>query len=165
MPQPYHSHMYRTLFVGLLLLARLGWSGDTKLDRATLAGIKAVNVVIDRLDPQLEEQGITQDMLRSRIEEKLRGASITMDPKAVEFVGLHIVSMQAGKQPFSLCFSLALYQPVLLVRDQKIRTASQTWDVNAILVVPPKPLVQSTLNTADQLADLFVEAYRSANPR
>jgi hypothetical protein len=156
--------MYRTLAIAMLLPWASLRAGDSNLDRATLRGLKAVNVVIDHLDPQLEQEGLTQEMLRSRVEERLRKAAIPIDANAVEFVGMHITSMQSGKGPYSLCFSMAFYQPVTLVRDTKIRTASQTWDVNAILVVPPKPMVQSVLNTADQLADLFVNAYRFVNP-
>jgi hypothetical protein len=156
--------MYRTLAVAILLPWAALRAGDSNIDRATLKGLKSVNVVIDHLDPQLEEQGLTQEMLRSRVEEHLRKAAIPIDSNAREFVGMHITSMQTGKGPYSLCFSLAFYQPVTLARDPNIRTASQTWDVNAILVVPPKPMIQSVLNTADQLADLFVNAYRFVNP-
>ena len=156
--------MYRTLAIAVLLPWAALRAGDSNLDRATLRGVKAVNIVIDHLDPQLEDQGLTQEMLRSRVEERLRKAAIPIDKDALEFVGLHITSMQSGKGPYSLCFSMGFYQPVTLVRDPKIRTASQTWDVNAILVVPPKPMMQSVLNTADQLADLFVNAYRFINP-
>ena len=156
--------MYRTLAIAILLPWAALRAGDSNLDRATLKGLKSVNVVIDHLDPQLEEQGLTQEMLRSRVEEHLRKAAIPIDSNAREFVGMHITSMQTGKGPYSLCFSMAFYQPVVLARDPNIRTASQTWDVNAILVVPPKPMIQSVLNTADQLADLFVNAYRFVNP-
>jgi hypothetical protein len=156
--------MYRKLAIALMLPWAALRAGDSNIDRATLRGLKAVNIVIDHLDSQLEGQGLTQDMLRSRVEEHLRKAAIPIDKNALEFVGLHITSMQSGRGPYSLCFSLAFYQPVTLVRDPKIRTASQTWDVNAILVVPPKPMIQSVLNTADQLADLFVNAYKFVNP-
>jgi hypothetical protein len=156
--------MYRTLAIAILLSGATLRAGDSNIDRATLRGLKAVNVVIDHLDPQLEDQGLTQDMLRSRVEDRLRKGAIPIDKNALEFVGLHITSMQSGKGPYSLCFSMAFYQPVTLVRDSKIRTASQTWDVNAILVVSPKPMMQSLLNTADQLTDLFVNAYRFVNP-
>jgi hypothetical protein len=148
----------------LLSFGMLG-AGDGSLDRATLRGVKSLNVVIDRLDPELEKAGITQDTLRARIAGRLSMAGITIDPAAKEFIGLRIDSFLARKGPDSLGFSLAFYQPVLLVRDQKVRTASPTWEVSTILMVAPKPLMQSTMNTADQLADQFVSAYQSVNPK
>ena len=148
----------------LLSLGMLG-AGDGALDRATLRGVKSLNVVIDRLDPELEKAGITQDALRARITDRLSMAGIAIDPAALEFVGLRIDSFLARKGPASLCFSLAFYQPVLLVRDQKVRTASPTWEVSTILMVAPKPLAQSAISAADQLADQFVSAFRSVNPK
>jgi hypothetical protein len=158
--------MYRT-FLAILLVLCWGTlrAGDTALERGTLKGIKGLNVVVDPLDPQLEGQGLTGEMVRDRLKERLQQASIPVDPQAVEFLGLHVTSMQTGKEPYSLCFSIGFYQPVLLVRDQKIRSASPTWGVNAILVAPAKPMVQSALHTADQLADVFINAYQAANPK
>jgi hypothetical protein len=155
--------MHRWAFVLMALSLLRG--GDGPLDRATLRGVKAMNVVIDRLDPDLEKTGLTQDALRSRVEERLRKAGLLIDPKALEFVGLRVSSFLAKRGPDSLSFSLAFYQPVVLVRDQKVRTASQTWEVETILMVAPKPMVQSALQTVDQLADQFVSAYQAANPR
>jgi len=164
--------MHQNMRILLLLLPWVLLGGDTNRDRATLAGVKAINVVVDPLDPQLAKTGLTDAMLRSRIEERLRKAAIPLDTSAVEFLGLHITSMQVGKSrlqmgqsPYSLCFALGLYQPVVLVRDQKIRTSIPTWNVNAILVVPLKPLAESSLSTADQLADIFVNAWRAVNPQ
>ena len=140
-------------------------AGDGALDRATLRGIKAVNVVVDPLNRQLEQTGLTQEMLRSKLEERLRQAGIAIDRNSNEFLGLRVDSVLARKGPYSICFALGFYQRVLLVRDQGIRTATQTWDVNTILVVMPKPMVDGALNTAEQLADQFVTAYRFVNPK
>jgi len=147
-------------FVGLSL-----WAGDSALDRGTLRGVRAINVVIDPLGTQLEGNGLSRDMLRARIEARLQQAGIAVDPKAVEFLGLRVDSVLARKGPQGLCLSLGFYQRVVLARDQSIRTATQTWDVSTMLLVAPKPMMEAALNTAEQLADQFVIAYQSANPR
>jgi hypothetical protein len=155
------------LLVALLAAFRTGLNaGDGALDRATLRGLKAFNIVIDPLDPQLEKAGLTADMLKSRIDTRLRHAGIALDTNAIEFVGLRIDSAQLSRRgPYGLCFLLAFYQPVALARDQKIRTATQTWDAHTMLVVTPKALVDASLETVDQIADQFVNAYRSVNPQ
>ena len=159
--------MHRTiLLVALISVLGAGLrAGDATLDRATLRGLKAFNIVIDPLDPQLEKAGLSADSLRSRIDTRLRHAGIQLDNNAIEFVGLRIDSMFTKKGPNGLCFSLAFYQPVALARDQKIRTATQTWDVHSMLLVPPKMMVQAAQDAVDQLADQFVNAYRSVNPQ
>ncbi|PWU06931.1 MAG: hypothetical protein C5B51_11320 [Terriglobia bacterium] len=155
--------MHRWVIV-LLSLSAIR-AGDGPLDRATLRGIKALSVIVDRLDADLEQAGLTQNALRARLEGRLKNAGVPVDPKAVEFVGLRVNSFLAKKGPDSLCFSLGFYQPVVLARDQKVRTASPTWEVQTMLLVPPKPMVQSALNTADQVADQFISAYQAANPK
>jgi len=140
-------------------------AGDAALDRATLRGLKAFNIVIDPLDPQLEKAGLSADALRSRIDTRLRHAGVPLDNNAIEFVGLRIDAMLLKKGPASLCFSLAFYQPVALARDPKIRTATQTWDVHRMQVVPLKSMVQAAQDAVDDVTDLFVAAYRSVNPQ
>ena len=40
-------------------------AGDAELDRATMRGLKAVNVVIDRIDPQLPKEACRRKHCRS----------------------------------------------------------------------------------------------------
>jgi hypothetical protein len=140
-------------------------AGDAPLDRATLRGVKALNVIVDPLPAELKETGVSQQMLRSRISERLRQAGITVDSEATEFLGLRLDATPIRKGPYSLCFALGFYQRVLLARDQTIKTATQTWDVNTMLVVAPKPLADAALHTAEQLTDQFINAYHFVNPR
>ena len=155
----------------ILLVALLGVScvglraGDATLDRATLRGLKAFNIVIDPIDPQLEKAGLSADALRSRLDTRLRHAGIALDNNAIEFVGLRVdATLLPKKGPDALCFSLAFYQPVILSRDAKIRTATATWDVHKMLVIAPKSLVDSAMDALDQIADQFVAAYHAVNP-
>src|SRR6267154_3551097 len=85
----------------VLLLAVLGVPmamkavSDAPLDRATLRDLKSVNVIIDPLDPELVKQGLTQEILQTRIEDRLRDAGIGLDKSAKEFVGLRIMQVRA----------------------------------------------------------------------
>jgi len=157
--------MHRTILLvaSLTILATGLGAGDATLDRATLRGLKAFNIVIDPLDPQLEHAGLSADALRSRIDTRLRHAGIALDNNAIEFVGLRVDSMFTKKGPNALCFSLAFYQPVALARDAKIRTATETWDIHTMLLVPPKSMVDAAQDAIDQLADKFIAAYHSVN--
>ncbi len=155
----------------LLLLAlvaaplALRGAGDGAIDRATLRGLKSINIVIDRLDQELENAGLAADVLRQRIEHKFQNAGIAVDSNSLEFLGVRVTPMRLKKGPYSVYFSVALYQPVYLSRDQKIRTATQTWESGRVLVVEPKRFLMAALDTMDQLVDEFVTAYRSVNPQ
>jgi hypothetical protein len=140
-------------------------AGDAPLDRATLRGLGSVGVIIDPIDPDLVKEGLTQDLLQKRIEGRLRDAGIGVDPSAPEFVGLRVMQVRAQRGPYALCLSVGLYQPVLLVRNKDVKTSTETWAVETVLMADPKVVSREALNSADELADRLVAAYRSANPK
>jgi hypothetical protein len=155
-------HGLPLLLAGLLVSNAWG-AGDGKLDRETLRGVKAVSVVIDDIAPWIAEQGLRPDPLREEIEGRLRRAGLAIDANAKEFVALRVVGVHAKKGPFALSFTLGLYQPVLLSRDQTVRTATQTWEVVSVLLAEPKAVSGSAMETVDEVTGRFVEAWRSVN--
>jgi len=140
-------------------------AGDTALDRATLRGLTAVNVVVDKLDPQLQSAGVTSDSIRARLEDRLRAANIPIDANRPEFVAVRLTGVRANRGPFAVAVTLGAYQPVILSRDNKTRTATQTWEVETVLLAEPKQLYRATMDSIDELANGFVAAYRSVNPK
>jgi hypothetical protein len=146
-------------------------AGDAPLDRATLRGLGSLGVIIDPIDPELAKEGLTQDLLQKRIEGRLRDAGIAVDPSAPEFVGLRILQVRAQKgsfaqrPPYALCLSVGVYQPVVLVRNKDVKTATETWAVDTVLMADPKVVSREALNSVDELADRLIAAYRSANPK
>ena len=148
-----------------LLGVSAGLAGDAALDRATLKGIKAVGVIIDQLPQEFPREGVTAEMLQTRLSERLRDANITVDPAAKEFVGLRLTSVRASRGPYAVCIGIGLYQPVTLVRDPSMRSAPQTWEIETVLMADPKVLYRAAMESVDDLATRFVTAYRSVNPQ
>lgn len=151
------------IILGLLLAASLFGAGDTPLDRSTLRGLKTLSVVVDRLDPELESAGINPDALRARLTRRLDTANIGVDAKAPEFLGLRIMHVRGRRGPYALCLMLGVYQPVTLVRDGQMKTATQTWELQTVLISDPKGLMDAIVQTTNELLDGFVVAYRSVN--
>lgn len=154
-----------------LAVAGLHAAGDSPLDRATLRAIAAVNVVVDPVEAPVKEQGVTQEKLRARLEDRLEAAGITVDSSSPEFVAVRLTSVHAmpgrfavSRPPFAVAMTIALYQPVELVRDPKVRTATQTWEVETVVLADPKILYRACQDSIDDLAERFIAAYRSANP-
>jgi hypothetical protein len=159
--------MHRRIFL-LAFLALLPPStraaGDAPIDRATLKGLKGVGVVIDAIDPELEKAGLTREVMLSRLLARLQARHIAIDPAAKEFVGLRITAVRASRGPFALSLTLGLYQPVLLSRDREMRTSTQTWEVDSVLLADPKILLTACRESADDLADHFAAAFLAVNP-
>ncbi len=153
--------MFRLCLLSLLFGAA-AFGADGQLDRATLKGIKAVNIVIDPIDPSL---GLDADLLRATIQAKLDRAGIAVDKSANEFLGLRVTGAQGRRMPVALCLSLGLYQAVLLSRDRNVRTATETWSVDSVASAQSKAVKDAAADLLGDLVDRFVRAYRSVNTR
>jgi hypothetical protein len=140
-------------------------AGDSQIDRATLRGLTAVNVVVDKLDAQLEGAGIKADAVRARLEDRLRAAGITVDTTKTDFVAVRMTAVRDNRGPFAVAITIGAYQPVVLSRDKNLKTATQTWEVETVLLAEPKQVYRGAMDSIDELAARFVTAYRSANPQ
>ena len=133
-----------------------------------MVGGTGVSVVVDTIDPELEKLGVTREVVLARLLGRLQARHITIDPSATEFVGLRITAVRGhgalGQIPFAASLTLGLYQPVLLSRDHNLKTSTQTWEVETILLADSKILVTACRESADVLADRFAAAYLSVNP-
>ena len=147
----------------VVLALPLGGASDALLDRATLRGALAFNVVIDPVAPELEKEGATADAIRTRLEYRLREDGIKIDTSARQFVALRLTSVKAARGPFAIAMTIGLYQPVTLVRDPKLKTTTQTWEVETVVLAEPKQAYRACMDSADELAKRFVTAYRAAN--
>jgi hypothetical protein len=151
------------ILLGLLPIVSLFGAGDTPLDRSTLRGLKTFSIVVDRLDPELETAGI-RDALRARLARRMETADISVEANAPEFLGLHLMHVRGRRGPYAVCIILGMYQPVTLVRDRQMKTATQTWELRTVLISDPKGLTDAIIRATDELLDGFVAAYRSVNP-
>jgi hypothetical protein len=152
-------------FLFLALIGMNGRATDAPADRATLRGLKTLNVAVDPPGPELEAEGLRATDLQARIKEGLRRAGIAVDLAAREFLGLHVLAVREAKGSYGICLSLGLYQSVLLERDSTIKTATQTWETQSVVLVRPKQVRTAMDSTLDQLVDQFAGAYGSTNPK
>lgn len=156
--------MYTRVFLLLTLLALpLGGAGDATLDRTTLRGVTAVNVVIDPVAPEIQKEGATTDSLQKRLEYLLRDAGVKIDAASTQFVALRLTSVRAARGPFAIAATIGLYQPVTLVRDRNVKTATQTWEVATVLLADKKEVYRACMDSVDELTRRFLTAYRSVN--
>jgi hypothetical protein len=159
-------------FALLGLLAGASFGGDSAMDRATLRGIKAVKVVVDPPDPELEREGIDRERLRTSIELQLRNARIKIDPDALEFLGVSFPPVEAGrksrlairKTARPVAVGLGVYQLVLLSRDKETKTVAETWGQQRVVSAAGRDLEREVSSAVEELVDQFVRAYRAVNP-
>ncbi len=154
----------------ILPMTLLVWTGigaaatNTPMDRATLRGLQGVKIVVEPPAPELQDAGLKADSLQAQIEDRLRNAHVAIHPDAREFLGLHLIAVREKKGAFALSVELDLYQSVALERDPTIKTATETWGTQSVILVWPKQLNEAASSALDDLITQFINAYRSANP-
>src|SRR5262249_8235511 len=143
--------MWMKLLAAACLPLMLLGAGDAALDRATLKGLTALNVVIDHIDPELEKEGLTRSILMERLEGKLQSVGVDLDRNATAFLALRVLQVRDRKGPYAVCMVIAVYQPVTLTRDRNMKTATATWEVETILMADPKLLYKAAISSVDEL--------------
>lgn len=151
------------LTVFMALAANPACGADAPMDRATLRGLKTLQVAVD-VGAELQQAGITRATLAGQVRQRLEKAGITIDPDAVDFVGVKVTAAQSKNTPYALCLELGIYQGVTLRRDPTMFTTAETWSGESVLLSPKKLLQDALTTTINDLVDQFVAAFKSVNP-
>ena len=161
----------RAVITGMLslwLLSRpdVAAANDSQAERATLAGLTPVSVVVEELSPIAEKSGLTTTALQADVERRFRQAGITLTPDADAYLYVHLtVADPGGAGPVPYVVEVTLMQEVTLPRGLRTRTPLQcpTWWVNRLGLVSPEGLRRAVTDRVDELVDQFVRAYQSVN--
>jgi hypothetical protein len=155
---------------------------DTPWDRRTLAGLAAVSVMVEDINPEVAALGLHKVVVQTDVELRLRAAGIRVVNIAeasaasgypVLFIDVraYVPTTPAGSPPLleQLVFAyvnVQFLQRVSLLRDPAIRANSATWKGRGFLGYVGRSgavmaLRQDVLDEVDQ----FINAWLSVNPR
>ena len=151
------------LWIAVLGTAFQITANDSPLDRRTLRGLTAFNVVVDAPEPELRDRGLSVVAVQTEVEQRLLKTGLHLDRNANEFLGIRIIAAHGKKTDFAICIVLAAYQAVSLKRDPTIVSATPTWSAESVLLVPPRQFREAWIETIHQLVDEFVNAWEAAN--
>ena len=151
------------LWIAVLGTAFQITANDSPLDRRTLRGLTALNVVVDAPEPELQDRGLGVVAVQTEVEQRLLKTGLHLDRNANEFLGIRIIAAHGKKTDFAICIVLAAYQAVSLKRDPTIVSATPTWSAESVLLVPPRQFREAWIETIHQLVDEFVNAWEAAN--
>ena len=139
---------------------------DKEITRLTLRGIKEVNVVIETIEPEIEQLGLPQAQVKADVEAKLREANIAVAPdieRGRPAVYLYVQVMRPEKiNRLFYSISLSLLQNVILERDPNVKTNTDTWLVRMLGMSSGTEAIRSDIRS---LLDQFIEDYRKANQK
>lgn len=145
-----------TLVLSLLLYPTV-LAGDVD----TLRGLLAMRVSITG-----SQTGLTKSQLQTDVELRLRLAGIKVDPGARSNLDVNVGCVGVESCGHICPITVALHQPVLLVRNTSISSLASTWSKVAIAI--PGSSGAASEYVRSQVADFvdkFINDYLSVNPK
>jgi hypothetical protein len=161
------------LFLLLCLTLPVARAADNQYSRRSLRGLGAVYVVVEDLDADATETGLTVADLQTDVELRLRQAGVkVVDNGTASHLYVNVQMMPwrwANHTPangISMALQLELDQSVTLARDPSIWLPSAaTWSVSMLAVSPPSNARHDCRDRVKDLVDMFLNAYLEQNPK
>jgi len=162
-----------------ILVVATAMASDDKTDRATLHGITSICTIVEVTGPTQAGPPFNKERLQAEVDSRLTAAGIGVSKDATTCLYLNlrplpamaknkIPAMGKNNKPtglYALEVSLQLMQTVALARDPSAKTYAPTWSVSNLATAPSEDLAPTAQQITMDLADQFVEAYRSVNPK
>jgi hypothetical protein len=159
-----------TVLCTLTLQESLTFAGDPRFNRHALKGFEAFHVKVERLAPEIEQDGLSALSIQKDVETQLRSAGIKTVPEKESFdipgnpylyVNSHVLKLHASKE-YVYSINLSFNQNVYSVREPKIILGAGSWSsANVIGITGSLTKIRTSIKNQ---VDIFIEAYRFANP-
>ena len=155
-------------FFLLLVTAHINAADNQTIgDLASLQGVKSFNVVIESLNNDVIQDGLSVDELQRDVELRLRkaGLPIATKPAANQpFLYVRISTIKVnGQGEYSFCADLLFQQPVALLNNPKKKYYGCTWETGSIGFASENNVQAIRHYVADDV-DRFINQYLIANP-
>jgi len=170
----------------LLVLSVCMWTAfsaalaqDNPATRLSLKGLGSVGVTVQPIDPAAQKDGLSQQVVRRSVEQRLRRAGIPLQARADQPSGLrrptlsvHVTTARLDTDEYIYSVRVELVQwvaslddPTLLV-TAAIPVPAATWSPASVLGITPADRVRPDVEDAIlEMVEQFAEAYQRANPR
>lgn len=143
------------------------------IPRETLRGLPGVSVLVERMDPDAERDGVTQSHLQANVERRLRKAGIPVltnqeqyATPGAPYLYVNVSTLKstelAGLYAYAIQVSLA--QTVILERDPSTITTATTWNVGSVGMVGGARLRGIRDSLGDHV-DHFINDFLAVNPQ
>jgi hypothetical protein len=148
-----------------LCMTTVVWPDDSPKSRATLKGVKVVQVFVENIPPDAEQDGLLRFQLQSDIEDHLRQAGITVAPfSPAGYLYVKVDTAKGESGSYAVDVSVSFDQVVMLAREPAMSWMAPSWSVGYIGVVAQDRLREVQSHVID-LVDQFMIAYFEQNPR
>lgn len=138
-----------------------------------LAGLQGMYVVVEDLDLDAKEAGLTEEKIRADVELKLRLAGIKvlsveegLATKSKAFLYVDVTTVKEKlHQVYAGSVEVSLWERVYLARDPNTITLAATWDKIGIGLGSSDIARRKIRESVKDLVDEFINDYLAANPK
>ncbi len=154
------------LVVGLLLGVSPAFAAGP-LERENLKGLQGVFVLVEGIDKDAQNAGLSEDTIQTDVELRLRlaGIKVLTEAECLKTPGYPYlyVNLNATNRANSLIYSIGidLNQRVTLARDPSTVTHASTWHTGSVGIGG----VEFIRNAIKSNIDVFLNDYLAANPK
>ena len=138
--------------------------------RESLRGIFGLGLVIEDVSPDAAADGLSQDAIRTAVEQTLRSKGIRLLTERTRsesapylYINVNTLKEELGLYAYSV--NVDLKQVVGLLSMKNKKTWGTTWSASVIGMVRQENLTQIITDAVEPLVNDFVNDFRSANPR
>jgi hypothetical protein len=159
--------------IGALLLLGNSTVCAEMPDRAkeTLRGLPGVTVVVEPLQANAEQDGLTQKQLHTDVERQLRAAGIrvlTQDEwrstPGSPYLYVNVSALRKSYGLYAYAIEVCLNQVVTLLRAQNIQEFAETWETREVGTVGKEQIATVRESVAAHV-NIFIHDYFTVNPR
>ena len=146
---------------------------DSQSNRATLKGLPGVGVLVEKLPPEIEREGLRRDQLQMDVESQLKKAGVKVfskeqctrvpgEPYLYINLNVNVVKTESGIYPYTV--DIMLIQKVSLMRDPKRVTYAVTWSTGGVGSIT-KSIVSQLRENVAEVVHVFIQAFLDENPK
>jgi hypothetical protein len=165
------------LFIFLLFILILGLSGlevrssDDAPSRRSLSGIKGFSVKVEKIDPEIEGDGLRAATIQADAEELLKGLGIRVLSKVESldepgepnlYIDLHVLKLRATNE-YIYSIKVAFRQSAYLSRTPIEVLGASTWSLGLVTGITPD--IKKIRDSVKAQVQTFGQAFRSVNPK
>jgi hypothetical protein len=162
------------LFLFILILGLSGGearSSDDATSRLSLSGIKGFSIRVERLDPEIEGDGLRAATIQSDAEALLKGFGIRIMSRVESldqpgepnfYIDLHVVKLRATNE-YIYSIKVAFRQNAYLSRTPIEVLGASTWSLGLVTGITSD--LRKIRDSVKAQVQRFGEAFRSVNPK
>jgi hypothetical protein len=166
-----------SISVLFLFILSLGLSGgearssDDATSRRSLSEIKGFSIRVERLDPEIEGDGLRAATIQGDAEGLLKGLGIRVLSKMESldepgepnlYIDLHVLKLRATNE-YIYSIKVAFRQNAYLTRSPIEVLGASTWSLGLVTGITPD--IKRIRDSVKMQVQTFGEAFRSVNPK